>query len=380
VKIYYITYQDFPSNKANAQQTITTCKYFYRNKVDITLFFPLRSVASNDSTKKLEKFYDLDKIDFKVIGLKHFFKFEGVRIFKRLYFQFTQFMWAWSSINHIFKKYKHPDFVYTRSDWVLFLLSRKNFPVVFECHQLTKSRKIILKYCSRKLNTRLIFMNKSLLIDSGLDVKTNFLIQSNGFDEDFFEQDRNIKKIKNKIVFAGKLSRNNKQRGLKFIIDCFKDERLHKFQLQIIGDSDLETLDDLNKNSPSNVKFEGYLKKRETIKQIMNSEVGLLVNSSDSDHSLYHTDPLKYYEYSAADLKIVAPNFPSHKRLNQYNNLSLYEHENRNSFIETIHQVFSSPETDLSINGVMSANLRVINIIKFLDKSARLEGLEPPTL
>ena len=366
MKIYYITYQDFPSNKANAQQTITTCKYFDRNKVDTTLFFPLRSSKSSDNIKNLQDFYDFDKINFKVIALKHSFKFEGVSIFKRLYFQFTQFTWARSSINYVFENYKQPDYIFTRSDWVLYLLSRKGFPVVFECHQLTKSRKIILKYCSKKSNTKFIFMNKGLLDDSGLDINNNILIQNNGFDEDFFKQDLDAKKFSNKLVFAGKLSRHNKQRGLKFIIDCFNDERLHDFKLQIIGDSDQESISTLNKNSPSNVEFVGYLKKKETIKELLNSKVGLLVNSSESDHSLYHTDPLKYYEYSAAGLKIIAPNFPSHSKLNQYKNIFLYDHENKDSFIETLKKVFNTSKNKLPISNVTSVNIRVCNIINFL--------------
>ena len=367
MRIYYITYQDFPSSKANAQQTITTCKFLQRNKVETTLFFPLRSFTSDDTITNLQEFYNFDEIKFKVTGLKHSLKFEGVSIFKRFYFQFTQFMWARRSIKYVFKNYESPDFVYTRSDWVLFLLSRKNFPVVFECHQLTKSRKVILKYCSRRSNSRFVFMNESLLTDSGMDIESNFLIQNNGFDEDFFKQVAGTKKVTNKIVFAGKLTRNNKQRGLKFIIDCFKDERLHKFQLKIIGDSDTESISSLNKNSPPNVEFVGYLKKKETVKELLNSEVGLLVNSSESDHSLYHTDPLKYYEYSAADLKIIAPNFDSHSKLNRYNNLFLYEHENKSSFIETLQKISNLPKNTPPVDNVMSVNLRVCNIIKFLN-------------
>ena len=39
--LYYITYQDFPANTANSQQTIASCKYFK----EITLklhYFPFK--------------------------------------------------------------------------------------------------------------------------------------------------------------------------------------------------------------------------------------------------------------------------------------------------------------------------------------------------
>ena len=45
------------------------------------------------------------------------------------------------------------------------------------------------------------------------------------------------------------------------------------------------------------------------------SEIGLLINSSKNKHSVKFTSPLKYFEYLAADLKIVAVDFESHREL-----------------------------------------------------------------
>ena len=53
----------------------------------------------------------------------------------------------------------------------------------------------------------------------------------------------------------------------------------------------------------------------ETIKQIMSSDIGLLINSRNNEHSYKYTSPLKYFEYLYGGLKVIAGDFPSHKEL-----------------------------------------------------------------
>ena len=60
--IYYLTYQDFPAQTANSQQTISTCKYFSRNEYSVTLFFPLRSKSSDDNYENLKNTMKLKMI------------------------------------------------------------------------------------------------------------------------------------------------------------------------------------------------------------------------------------------------------------------------------------------------------------------------------
>ena len=64
--IYYLTYQDFPAQTANSQQTISTCKYFVRNKYRVVLFFPLRSKNSSEDLNLLKKQYEFSDENFNV--------------------------------------------------------------------------------------------------------------------------------------------------------------------------------------------------------------------------------------------------------------------------------------------------------------------------
>lgn len=367
MKLYYITYQDFPSNKANSQQTITSCKYFAKNNVDVTLFFPLRSQLSSDNLSIIKDFYELNEVNFKIVGLKHFFKFEKYLIFKKFYFQLTQFIWSIKSVNYILNNYQKPDYVFTRSDWVFLYLAIRNFSVVFECHQLTFTRKLIMKLASFKKNTYFIFMNELLQKDSKINNLNNVLIQSNGFDEDYFN--KNIQKIDNKVIFSGNLLRDGETRGVEFLINCFNDLRLKDLELFIIGQANPQYIASLKKLiKTNNIKILGYLKKSLAIKEVQSATIGILQNSNSSSHSIFHTDPLKYYEYSYANLKIIAPSFISHKNLNKYNNIYFYDYGDVNNFVEIIMKAHSEVNHISKNITIQTVDNRIKNIITFITK------------
>ena len=101
-----------------------------------------------------------------------------------------------------------------------------------------------------------------------------------------------------------------------------------------------------------------------------------MVNSSKNIHSTNYTSPLKYFEYLAARLKIVAVDFKSHRNLPFANNILFFQEENKEEFIQSI--LDSQKITPIIENDFkkLSISERVKNIIDL----ARLEGLEPPTL
>ena len=52
--ISYITYQTFPSEKANTIQTIENLKYLKRKNINIELVYPLREKNSTNSVSKIK--------------------------------------------------------------------------------------------------------------------------------------------------------------------------------------------------------------------------------------------------------------------------------------------------------------------------------------
>lgn len=364
-KLYYLTYQDFPANTANSQQTIGMCKYFVRNKYEVSLFFPLRSKHSDDNLMSLKKHYEFSKEIFDVVGIHHKTKFEGSNHFKKIRYIFGHILWAKNSVKKILKEFEVPSIFFTRSDWVFYFLSKKNKPVVFECHKLTSIRKKILQLSIKKEFSKIIFVNDKLKIEANIKSKyfKKLLVQGAGYDQDFFYE--SDKKIIKQIVYAGSLQRLGLNRNLDYIIDSFSDKRMSDFNLKIFGGTEKEIalLKRKYKHIP-NVKFSKHITKTSLGKEFAESEIGILAGSNDV-YSKYYTDPLKFYEYVAAGLKIIATNFPSHRNLEKYSNITFFNYKDSNSFINSVLQAHKN-DYKKQVKNVSTLDSRVKNIINFI--------------
>ena len=104
-KITYITYQSFPAETANSLQTISNIKYFVRNNISVSLYFPLRETQSLGSLEVIQKQYGINE-DFQVCGVKHFLPFGRVDKFKKTVFHVSHFIWSGWVVNKYFNQPK----------------------------------------------------------------------------------------------------------------------------------------------------------------------------------------------------------------------------------------------------------------------------------
>ena len=375
-KLVYLTYQSFPAETANSLQTITSIVEMVNQDVDIELIFPDREKASSDDIQELKRYYNFD-VDFKVKKLAHNLPFGKFKKFKKTSYHISHFIWAMKSVKQISNNISNIIFI-TRSDWVLYFLAKKNLKVLFECHQPSKLRNLILKYALRKSSTKIIFLNENLYEYHKKYIvhKNNSIILGSAYKDEFF-QDK-IEKIPNQVVFAGQLLRFGSDRNINFLVSCFEEKELEKFELKIIGGPSeyIEVFKDKRKKPiPKNVEFIGRIDHKNTTKMLLQSEIGILINNEDN-HALKYTSPLKYFEYLAANLKIVAVDFNSHKKLPFSDNILFFQNNQKLSFINSIVNSKKTIPVKSEHYEEYSLSKRVKRIIKF----ARLEGLEPPTL
>ena len=375
-KIIYLTYQSFPSETANSLQTITNILEMAKQGNDIELIFPDREKNSSDNINKLKNFYNFD-FDLKVRKLPHNLPFGKSKRYDKLTFHISHFLWAKKAINQIENIDSFTTFI-TRSDWVFYFLSKNGFKVIFECHKPSKLRNIILRRSLKKMNSKIIFLNKNLyeVHKKYITYKSNATILSSGYRDDLFNE--KVKKISNQVIFAGQLLRFGTSRNIDFLISCFEDEKLKNFELKIVGGPNeyIKLLkSERNKPIPENVHFLGRLNHKDTIKIMLESEIGILINN-ENNHSKEFTSPLKYFEYLAANLKILAVNFESHKILPFSENILFFENDQIDSFISSLLNSKKTTPVDKKYYNEFSLSERAKKIIKF----ARLEGLEPPTL
>tara|TARA_B100000902_G_C27283873_1_gene903324 strand:- start:53 stop:1171 length:1119 start_codon:yes stop_codon:yes gene_type:complete len=368
-KLFYITYQSFPADTANSIQTISNLKYFSKNNYDVSLFFPLREKNSSDDFKIIDSHYNLGE-KIKLIGVKHNFPFGKINFFNSFWFLISHFLWSRKTIKEILKE-KDPDVYITRSDWILYFLSKKNKKVVFECHQLSKIRKIIINNCIKNTNTKIIFLNENLR--DSFKFKTselkNTLVAHNGVDSDLFT---GKKSTDNKVIFVGNLKRFNSSRNLEFVIQAFSNiEIKKKFDLLVVGgpNQEAEKLNSIvkNKNLQNSITIFGRLKRRETIKLIEESNIGILINSSKNTHSVNHTSPLKYFEYLYGGLNVVGVDFPSHRNLPFSEKIFFFKEDNIEEFVKALKQASESPfDKTLKLNQ-LTLDSRVKKIINFIN-------------
>ena len=345
-KIHYITYQTFPSEKANTIQTIENLRNLNKEGVKVDLIYPLRDKNSTDNLSILKDYYSLD-FDISFKGKKHLLPFGKVKIFEKYTYLLSHVLWSyWVTRNFITEK---DSYVFTRSDWVYYFLSRKNIPIVFECHQLTNLRTLLMRKSIKYPKSKIIFLNNNLAKDSNLDLVNNpqkITVMHNGVDHDYFKTPLKEPSQKNKMVFVGNLLRFNKSRGIEFVIQSMaKNNFPNDILFKIIGgpEDEVDRLKDLvsKLQLKDRVEIVGRMSRKETINQLRNSEFGLLLNSNDDIHSTDHTSPIKYFEYLYAGLKIVAIDFPSHRALPFSTNICFFTKKDSKSFIKALNDASS---------------------------------------
>ena len=334
-KIKYITYQSFPATTANSLQTISMIKYLARSNYELELIFPNREQMSSDKLKVLQSYYQFED-DFKITRVDHNYPFGKFKIFTPLLFHISHYLWAKSVVKNLEIEDK-AEFYITRSDWIFYFLSKRKKNVVFECHQVSKIRKFILNLFKNSKTSKVVFTT-NLLRKEFRPIINSYVI-GNGFDGDFFPNNHNFIKNPKRVIFVGNLLRFNKSRDFNFIIDSFNDPRLSDYELEIVGgpESEIEKLINyVKKSNIENVTFCGRLSRTETIRKLLESKIGILLNSNKNIHSTHHTSPLKYYEYLKAELNTVAVDFPSHKNLPNSENIIFFGLKNREEFVSGI--------------------------------------------
>ena len=378
----YITYQTFPSKKANTIQTIDNLKYL-KKYFNVELIFPLREAFSSSNIEDLKEFYG-DISGIKFTGTEHKLPFGKFAYFEKYLFLFSHFLWSRKNVKKFIEPGDYKKFFFTRSEWVFYFLSKKSFNVIFECHQFSKVRKLILDKSIKYPNSKILFLNENLLRDSNIpkEHSNKLMVLHNGVDEKLFR--KKVKKNKNEIVFAGNLKRFNDDRNLKFIIDSFKNFKLSEnFTLKIVG-ADKEEGEELERyiksvNLDTIVKVVERQNRENTIRILESAEIGLLINSSENEHSFKYTSPLKYFEYLYSQLKILAINFPAHRQLPFADNIQMFEEGDSEGFQASLKNSLSTNPISIDELDTITLEHRAKKICDFFNV-ARLEGFEPPTL
>jgi len=366
-KLIYVTYQTFPAGTANSLQTITNIKYFIKNGTDVELYFPLRNNESSDNIKEIQNYYDISE-NFKLKGIKHPYPHGKLNLLKPLWFHISHYLWSKKTVKNIKDKFDKNTQFFTRSDWVAFFLAKNGRKVVFECHQTSKLRNLIVRKIKNYENVKFIYLNNHL--QNYYKNVNNSIVLHNGADPDLLKKTK-PKKKSNSVVFIGNVSRFNKSRGLEVILEHFATKEIGgKFKLDIVGgpSGDVERLRNFIKINglQDSIKIHGRLDREKTAEIINETEIGLLVNAKSNLHSYKYTSPLKYFEYLLGDLAVVALDFPSHRDLPFSERINYFNLEDGKSLLVALEEAKKSQPLNINELKLISLDNRIREIIHFL--------------
>ena len=111
-KLFYITFQSFPSISANSIQSMKMVKYFNRAGYDVELVHPGRGGLVTN--KNFYQYYGIGE-EVKITKIEWPVKFDKFKYFKKLFYVISHFIWSFI----VTRKYinKFPD----RSNAIFFI-------------------------------------------------------------------------------------------------------------------------------------------------------------------------------------------------------------------------------------------------------------------
>ena len=370
--MYYLTYQFFPSKKANSIQSISNIKYFIKNGFNVTLLYPLRDKNAESSESAIKAFYGLEE-KLIIRGIKHNLPFGKWYFLEKYLFLLSHYLWSKKIVRQLITTEDLNDInFFTRSEWFFYFLSKNNLKVVYECHQLSKLKKLLIPRSMKSKKSKIVFLNDILKEDLSLNksMSSRITVLHNGVDSDLFSNF--VKKDSYKIIFIGNFSRFNEDRNIDFIIDAFKDPRLKPYNLSLVGakNEEYESFRHSIKKKGLDKKIHvtTWLDRKSSINEIQTSSIGLLMNSENNSHSTRYTSPLKYFEYLYGNLKVVGVDFVSHRKLPYSEYIFFFQNNNTEQFIKSILETKNYSKLENFDLNKITLDFRAKSIIELINK------------
>ncbi len=360
-KLNYITYQTFPANTANSIQTISTVKHLNRLGLRVALIYPVRNKDSSDNIDLIKQHYQFQD-QIQLIGTIHPLPFKKFKIFEKYLYLISHLLWSFFTVRKYYVS--HDELYLTRSEWVFYFLSKKNAKVVYECHQVSKLKRNLVNKGLKNENSKVVVLTKDIKRELLLDDDDKVKVLGSGYDDDFFYS---LLEKKNNIVYAGSLYRFGESRGLEIIFNKSLNLAIDTKIIIISSDEDeVEDLEEKIKINKSNIEYQIYRKlSQKQVGEILSSaKVGLLINNTSTHADLY-SSPLKYFEYLAAGLNVVATDLNSHRNLPLSEDIEFYDAEDFNSFDSALKNALNKENKTNSLIQEYSISNRVNKILNF---------------
>ncbi|RJQ31207.1 glycosyltransferase family 1 protein [Candidatus Parcubacteria bacterium] len=334
MKMIYLANARIPTEKAHGVQIMSMCDAFKAAGVDIELVVAKRKDNQLENTDPF-LYYGINN-RFLIHKLWLLDIVAWGRSFKGLSVLIQNTSFGISAMLYLL--FKKADFIYSRDEFSLFLISLFKKNIVLELHTFPNSKLFLYKFLlkrTKKIITITELLKKLLVEKLNVD-PAKIQVNPDGINLDQFDmaltrsecrRRLNLPQEKKIIIYCGHLFG---WKGVYTLAESSKylaDDNLIVFVGGMehdknklgcyIRDKNLKNVILLGHKPPTEIPF--YLNA---------ADAAVLPNSAQNDISKFYTSPMKLFEYMAAKIPIVASDLPSVREILNENNSLLVKPDN----------------------------------------------------
>ena len=94
-------------------------------------------------------------------------------MFEKMFFIFSHAAWSRKIVKRVNKVYDLNTLFITRSEWVAYFLSKCKLNLVYECHQSSKIKSLLIPLIVKNKKSKVIFLNELLCESFNLEKEFN---------------------------------------------------------------------------------------------------------------------------------------------------------------------------------------------------------------
>jgi len=359
-KLLYIANLRLPTEKAYGIQIVKMCEALADQGLSVKLVLPTRrnqikeSIFSYYQAKKKFKVKKLSSPDFYWPG--------GLDRFSVVIKNFIS-----AVILSIYALFNQAEFIYSREELPLYLLSFFKRNLIFEAHRYSLRR---VRYYRRfkKIGLKIVVISngvKEELIKFGFKPE-KIIIAPDGVDLELFAVNKtksecreilSLPQDKKIILYTGHFY---KWKGAGILVDAaqnFQDIKNIFFVFVGGTESDVNNFrDKIEGMKLDNIEIVGHVLHNKVPLYLRAADILILPNSSGENISRLYTSPLKMFEYMSSGKPIIASNLPSIREI-----------------LTEDHAFFSKPDDPQDLTVVIN---EVINNTSEAEKRAQRSLLE----